>query len=59
MIWHPLSGEVWANTPDSVKASRARRWRVIVTHLQADHYARYHAPQEARIAEWAQTRGVA
>jgi hypothetical protein len=59
MTWTPLSGEVWANTPDSVKAVRAARWLRVVAQLQADHYARYHAAQEARLVEWAQSRGAA
>lgn len=50
MTWTPLSGEVWANTPDAVKARRAARWQVVVARLQADHHARYHGRFAARLA---------
>lgn len=55
----PISGDMWALMPGSAKAERAQRWKAIVAALQADHYARYHAPLEARIAEWANRKAAA
>lgn len=54
--WAGLTRWQYAAMSETQRTARRVRWAGIVAHLAADHYARYQAPTEARIAEWAQTR---
>jgi hypothetical protein len=56
MTFTPLTREQMEAMPPAMRTAREARWRRIVRDLQADHYARFHGEQDARIAEWAQRR---
>ena len=59
MTWGGLTRTQFEAMPEPVRRARAMRWAAVVDRLGREHYARYHAPTEARIAEWAQTRSAA
>lgn len=44
--------------PLSAFLDRQRDLARVVDALRLDHYARYHAPREARLTEWATNRGA-
>ena len=57
--WGGLARDEFAALTEPMRRARAMRWAAIVDRLGREHYARYHAPTEARIAEWAARRAAA
>ena len=51
-----LTGAQFAAMPEAMRNRRRGELAHLVERLQCDHYARYHAPREARIADWAAAR---
>ena len=58
MNFQPLTRAQLEAMPLSAYQRRQRELARIVDALRLDHYARYHAPREARITEWATNRAV-
>jgi hypothetical protein len=54
----PLTRERLEDMTLSTYNARQRHLRRLVEALGRDHYARYHAPTEARIAEWVTNRAA-
>ena len=58
MKFQPLTRERLEDMPLSEFRARQRELKVLVEALGRDHYARYHAPTEARLREWAHNRAA-
>ena len=58
MTFTPLTREQFEDMPLSMVRRRQADMRRIVEALRLDHYGRYHAPLEARIADWATNRAA-
>lgn len=59
MIFTELTRAQFDAIPEPMRVARRARWAHIVANLRADHYARYHGERDARLVEWARSRGVA